>query len=87
MAPWRVDLSPSAADSLATLPRQIQVRLAKALRRLSVNPYSAGDKLHGRENRRRLRVAQYRVVYAVHSAEHLVTVTDIGHRREIYRGF
>jgi len=42
-------------------------------------------KMHGSEGYCRLRVGDYRVVYAIEDAVLLVLVVRIGHRREVYR--
>ena len=42
-------------------------------------------KMHGSEGYYRLRVGDYRVVYAIKNAVLLVLVVCIGHRREAYR--
>jgi mRNA interferase RelE/StbE len=39
----------------------------------------------GAEGQFRIRVGDYRVVYAVEDAQLIVTVIRIGHRREVYR--
>ena len=53
--------------------------LAHALR-----PRGVG-KLEGQENRYRVRVGDYRVIYEIQHAVLVVLVIRIGHRREIYR--
>jgi mRNA interferase RelE/StbE len=42
-------------------------------------------KMHGSEGYYRLRVGDYRVVYAIEDAVLLVLVVRIGHRRDVYR--
>jgi len=38
-----------------------------------------------RENLWRVRSGNYRILYEVHDANALVVVTNIGHRKEVYR--
>ncbi len=33
----------------------------------------------------RFRVGDYRVVYCIHERQQLIEITEIGHRREVYR--
>jgi mRNA interferase RelE/StbE len=33
----------------------------------------------------RIRIGQYRVIYEIENAIRVVTVLDVGHRRDIYR--
>ena len=54
---------------------------------LAENPRPEGmEKLTGRENRYRLRVGDYRIVYSIADEALIVMVIRIGHRREVYRG-
>ena len=53
--------------------------------RLADEPRPAGIvKLAGRDDYR-IRVGDYRIVYAVDDAEHVVIVARIAQRREVYR--
>ncbi|MGH3065388.1 MAG: type II toxin-antitoxin system RelE family toxin, partial [Gaiellaceae bacterium] len=60
-------------------------RVRLAIDGLAGNPRPVGcSKLAGRDDYR-IRVGNYRVVYAVDDAERLVIVARIDHRREVYR--
>ena len=53
---------------------------------LAENPRPPGAiKLAGQEAYR-IRVGDYRVVYAIADERLVILVVDVGHRREIYRG-
>jgi mRNA interferase RelE/StbE len=43
------------------------------------------EKLAGHDNRYRVRVGEYRIIYVISDGPRLVTVAVIGHRREVYR--
>jgi hypothetical protein len=54
---------------------------------LGDNPRPPGCvKLAGADDLWRIRVGQYRVVYAIREAELLVLVARVAHRRDVYRG-
>ena len=60
-------------------------RIRAAIDGLAENPRPSGAvKLAGRDDYR-VRVGDYRIVYAVDGAERLVVVARIAHRREVYR--
>ncbi len=60
-------------------------RIEVAIDALSTEPRPRGAvKLAGRDDFR-IRVGEYRIVYAVDDAERLVLVARIAHRREVYR--
>ena len=83
---YTVELSNRAKRDLAALSAEVQTRIVKALRTLEANPRPSGvEKLKGEDNAYRLRVGDYRILYAVHDKILFVLVVKIGHRREVYR--
>ena len=65
--------------------RTLRDRVRKSIDALGSDPRPAGTvKLAGRDDYR-IRVGDYRIVYAVDDAEHFVIVAHIAHRREVYR--
>jgi mRNA interferase RelE/StbE len=87
--PWpapRIELKPSAAKDLGRLPREVQVRIARRLDQLGQDPRPHGcEKVEGEEDLYRVRVGDYRLIYAVQDKVLLVLVVKIGNRREVYR--
>ena len=60
-------------------------RIEAAIDGLATNPRPPGSvKLAGRDDFR-VRVGDYRIVYAVDDAEDLVIIARIAHRRDVYR--
>lgn len=82
---WRVAFARSAERELSKLSNEMQVRVGRAVRGLETDPFPATTKrLKGREEFR-IRVGDYRVLYTVEHKSRLVTISAIGHRREVYR--
>ena len=82
----RGELVPSAARVFRALDRVVQRRLAKQIDALADEPRPRGvEKLHGMENRYRVRAGDYRIIYEVEDDLLLVLVVRIGHWREVYR--
>ncbi|MCK5523208.1 MAG: type II toxin-antitoxin system RelE/ParE family toxin [Thiomargarita sp.] len=76
---------PVALRQLEKLETKIQARLKPKIKRLSENPRPYGHiKLKGFENRYRLRVGDYRVIYEIHDDMLLVLIVKVGPRRDIY---
>ena len=74
-----------AQRSLARLPEREYERVRDAIRTLADEPRPPGcRKLTGRDGWR-IRIGQYRVIYEIDDAARIVTVLDIGHRRDVYR--
>jgi mRNA interferase RelE/StbE len=77
---------PRAKKQLAALEKQAYEQIRSAIRDLASQPRPGGcAKLVGREGWR-IRVGKQRVVYEVDDKAKTVTVVDIGHRRDVYRG-
>jgi mRNA interferase RelE/StbE len=83
---YSIGFKPSAAKTLAGLPRDARRRIAYRIDLLASAPRPHGsEKLTGMDGLFRIRVGDYRVIYLVRDDRLLVLVVAIGHRREIYR--
>ncbi len=86
MATYRIDIKPSAAKELSSLPVVDQKRIATKIDALAANPRMEGSqKLAGAEDLYRIRSGDYRVIYQVQDRHVIVLVVRIAHRREVYR--
>jgi mRNA interferase RelE/StbE len=82
---YRIVITPKAQREIKSLPRAIQDRIRPAIRALRDNPYPPGmQKLKVIEDHYRIRVGDYRVVYAVEGEHVLVIVVTVGHRKDVY---
>lgn len=83
---YRLEFQPSALRELRKLPRDTLRRIRDATEALRDEPRPEGViKLAGGDDLWRIRVGNYRVVYAIHDDRLLVTVVVVGHRRQVYR--
>lgn len=83
---YRIEFSSRAARNFLKLAPESQRRIAAKIDSLAVDPRPPGcEKLSGVEAFR-IRAGDYRVVYLVEDPARIVTVTRIGHRRDVYRG-
>ena len=83
---YTIKFKPAAARKLLKFPKPIQVKLARKIDSLTINPYPQGTKkLKGSDDLHRLRVGDYRIIYQVKNDQLLILVVKIGHRKEIYR--
>lgn len=82
---YQIEAQPDLVRQMRGIPRQDQVRLNEKIRALSADPRPAGvEKLTGAEGWR-IRVGDYRIVYWIDDAAHVVTITRIGQRGSVYR--
>ena len=76
---------PRAQKELAQLSAGAFARVRDAIRELANDPRPPVClKLTGRDGWR-LRVEEFRVIYEIDDAHRLVTVLNVGHRRDVYR--
>jgi mRNA interferase RelE/StbE len=83
--PYSVTLKHSAQKDVRALDAAIRVRVIRALREMANEPRPAGcRKLIDSENRRRVRVGNYRIIYTVDDAARAVDVVAVLHRSKAY---
>lgn len=86
MPPYAITFARSSRRELEALPRELAARLLARIEALALEPRPHGcKKLHGSNPLWRLRVGDYRVVYAINDKELNVDVVMIRHRSEVYR--
>lgn len=84
--PYSIIVTNSARKQLLKLPALIQQRIAEAIDALAEIPRPHGfEPIKGLSDTFRIRVGDYRVIYALRDEELLVLVIRVGHRRDIYR--
>ena len=82
---YTVQILRRAQRAMAALPPPDFERVRDAVFALADDPRPSGcAKLTAREAWR-IRVGQYRVIYEIDDPNRIVTVLDVGHRREVYR--
>ncbi len=82
---YRLILSKPALRAMRDLPASVNMRISLAIDGLKDMPRPPGcKKLHGREDLWRIRVGDYRIIYAIDDAIRVVDVRRIGHRGDIY---
>jgi mRNA interferase RelE/StbE len=83
---YQVLLRPGAERQRRRLEDKTRRRINSALLLLEETPRPPGVvKLRAAENEWRIRVGDYRVIYAIDEDQRLVVILRIKHRREAYR--
>ena len=81
-----VEFDPRVLKELSKLDKSVARRVFTAINALATEPRPAGCRsLTGYPGLWRIRVGDYRVVYAIEDAVLTVCVVKVGHRREVYR--
>ena len=87
MASYSVLIKPSAAKEIEAVDqKKDRQRIVAAIHSLAHSPRQPGcEKLAGEDDRYRVRVGRYRIIYSVRDGELLVVVVRVGHRKDVYR--
>ena len=85
MAKYIVYVTKSVQKVLGKMPESIAERLENVMLGLEDNPRPIGyKKLKGREAYR-IREGDYRIIYEIKDKTIIVVVTNIGHRKDVYK--
>lgn len=84
---YLVRIVPAAERQFHKLQPALQSRLKIKIFDLESEPRPYGcQKLQGSDFFR-IRVGDYRIIYSINDMNKIVMILDIGHRREVYRGW
>ncbi len=85
MSSYSVKVSRSAEKELQRLSTTWIPKISRAIDSLAASPRPTGcKKLKGAKDLWRIRVGDYRVVYAVDDVIRIVAIERIAHRKEVY---
>lgn len=77
----------SVRKDMRRIPNAAVLRIQQALRALQTDPMPQGSiSLHADGRFYRIRVGSYRIIYEVAHEIRIVTITRIGHRKNVYVG-
>jgi len=82
---YKIEIVPSAERQFRKIPSIIQGRITPKILSLENNPRPFGNQKLRDTSYYRLRIGDYRIIYAVNDETRMVKILDIGHRREVYR--
>lgn len=86
MACYELRWKESAKKELKNLDKPMIKRVLESVTQLAANPRPvACKKLRGADDLYRIRVADYRVVYAIDDSVLIIEIIRVGHRRNIYQ--
>jgi mRNA interferase RelE/StbE len=83
---YKITIKKSALKEIQELPKPSILKITTAIDALSQNPRPVGcKKLKGEEEYIwRIRVGDYRVLYAIEDVIKIVDLRKVGHRKDIY---
>ena len=85
MANYSIEIKKSAAKEIEKLPKTMMLRVLEKIKGLSLEPRPLGCKKLSGDEKYRIRVGNYRILYSIEDDILVVYVVKVGHRREIYK--
>ncbi len=83
---YEIKFEKCALKDFESLSKRQAEKIAKQVAFLKENPRPPGTKkLKGRNSLYRVRVGDYRIVYAVEDDVCVILIVRVGHRKEIYK--
>jgi len=86
MDSYEIVFARTARKELESIGKKFSDRILKKIELLQYDPRPLGcEKIKGDDNLWRIRIGNYRVIYAIYDKEKLVDVSVIRHRKDAYR--
>jgi len=84
MANYSIEIKKSAAKEIAKLPKDMLLRILEKIRLLENEPRPSGCKKLSADEKYRIRVGSYRVLYEIVDDKLIVYVVKVSHRKDVY---
>lgn len=81
---YQVIFTPKAEKQLSKLPKDVQIRIINALKRIRIRPELHLTKLIG-DPAYKFRVGDYRIFIDVIQDKLILLVVKVGHRKNVYK--
>lgn len=85
MASYELVFKRSVVKDLRAIPNRDVARIVACIERLRDDPRPPQSRKLSAQERYRLRLGRYRILYEIHDGRLIVTVIKVAHRREVYR--
>lgn len=85
MSRYRVEVRPAAIRALRKIDPKMQPRIEGAIALLAEDPRPPASRPLRRRDGYRVRVGDYRIIYAIDDDVLLIVVVALGRRRDVYR--
>ena len=85
MAKYNIQVKKSAEKELGKIPKEALQKIIEKIKSLADEPYPPGSIKLTNQEKYRIRVNNYRILYTVEDTNLTVIVVKVGHRKDIYR--
>ncbi len=84
MANYKIEIKKSATKEISKLPKTAIKRIVDKIQMLSDDPRPSGCKKLSGDEKYRIRVGVYRILYSITDEKLVIFIVKVGHRKEIY---
>ena len=85
MGKYRIEIRQSVLKDLAGIPQKDFRRIMSSIKSLATNPRPAQCRKLSADDKYRLRVGVYRILYSIEDEKLIVYVVKVSHRKDIYK--
>jgi len=85
MANYKVEIKKSAQKEIENLPSVMLKKIVAKIQSLSSEPRPNGSKKLTSDEKYRLRVGDYRILYSIEDDKLIIFVVKVGHRKSVYK--
>ena len=85
MEKYKIEIKRSAQKEIQSLPKKDAQRIISRIQSLADDPRGPDSKKLSAQERYRVRVGQYRILYEIHDLVLLIIIVRVAHRKEVYR--
>ena len=84
MENYKIEIKKSAAKEISKLPKVAVQRIVNKIQTLSEDPRPNGCKKLSGDEKYRIRIGVYRVLYSIMDEKLVIYIVKVGHHKEIY---
>ena len=85
MAKYKIEIKRSALKEIHSLPKKNLKRVLAKIESLAENPRPFDSQKLSSQEKYRVRVGDYRILYSIEDNILIVFIVKVAHRREVYR--
>ena len=85
MEKYKLQIKKSAEKELRKIPKRELIKIINKIQNLSEDPHPVGSIKISNQEKYRLRIGNYRVLYKVEDNILTIFIIKVGHRKDIYR--
>ncbi|MEA3543994.1 MAG: type II toxin-antitoxin system RelE/ParE family toxin [Thermodesulfobacteriota bacterium] len=85
MVKYKIQVKKSAAKELSKIPKEALLKIIDKIECLADNPHPTGSIKLTNQEKYRVRVKNYRILYKIEEDILTIIVVKVGHRKDIYR--